>query len=99
MNRLAVALTFACSLASSPALADEAEQINSAVPRWIHDGEFKGQRVLLTAYYPDVLPHVPGILRQMGFTVDVRQEAHLPSLKGYDQLWVVSSCGGSNVDA
>jgi hypothetical protein len=65
---------------------------------WVKDGEFKGKRILIAVYYwegpaLDSVPmnHVPKVLRDMGFTVDIqRQPAHLPDLAKYDQVWVVS---------
>jgi hypothetical protein len=65
---------------------------------WVHAGEFKGKRILIACYYwegatGDAVPmnHVPKVLRDMGFTVDVlRAPAHLPDLDKYDEAWIVS---------
>ncbi len=59
-------------------------------------GGFKGR--ILFVNYDSIEPneaHVPGILRGMGFTVDVKVDPpQLPKLEPYDQLWLVSSCVG-----
>jgi hypothetical protein len=73
---------------------------------WVKDGEFKGKRILIAVYYwegpaLDSVPmnHVPKVLRDMGFTVEIqRQPQHLPDLAKYDQVWVVSGGGGSGFD-
>jgi hypothetical protein len=70
---------------------------------WVKNGEFKGKRILIACYYwegaaLDSVPmnHVPQVLRDMGFTVEIqRQPAHLPDLGKYDQVWVVSGQGST----
>jgi hypothetical protein len=70
---------------------------------WIQNGEFKGKRILIACYYwegagLDAVPmnHVPKVLREMGFTVDVlREPKHLPDLGQYDEAWIVSGTGSS----
>jgi hypothetical protein len=70
---------------------------------WVHPGEFKGKRILIACYYweganNDSVPldHVPRVLRDMGFTVDVeRSPAHLPALDKYDEAWIVSGTGST----
>ena len=70
---------------------------------WFRPGEFKGKRVLIACYYwegstDDAVPlnHVPKVLRDMGFTVDIaHQPAHLPKLEPYDEVWVVSGSGST----
>src|SRR5258706_4487893 len=61
-------------------------------------GEFAGKKVLFVNY-DNLEPnekYVPGILRGMGFTVDVKVATpKLPALDGYDQLWMVSSCSSA----
>jgi hypothetical protein len=62
-----------------------------------HAGEFEGKRILFVNY-DSIEPnqqYVPGILKKMGFAVDVEVSPKaLPALGKYDQLWMVSSCGG-----
>jgi len=70
---------------------------------WVKPGEFKGKRILVACYYweganLDSVPmdHVPRVLRDMGFTVDVeRSPAHLPDLDKYDEAWIVSGTGST----
>jgi hypothetical protein len=63
---------------------------------FVQQGEFSGKKILFVNY-DNVEPnekYVPQILRNMGFAVDVKvAPPKLPDLHGYDQLWVVSSCG------
>ena len=62
--------------------------------------EFTGRRLLIANYYtpsPSLpLQHVPAILKEMGFTVEIAQNPPLlPDLEGVDQLWLISGAGTS----
>jgi hypothetical protein len=71
---------------------------HAADPSFIQRGEFAGKKILFINY-DDIEPnekYVPGILRDLGFTVDVKVAPKaLPPLDGYDQLWMVSSCASA----
>jgi hypothetical protein len=92
MTRILVALSLLTQLAFADRHSD-----------WIKDGEFKGKRILIACWYWEgqgvggaPMNHVPQVLRQMGFTVDVlREPKHLPDLGQYDQAWIVSGTGSS----
>ncbi|MHB8876377.1 MAG: hypothetical protein ACYC8T_22010 [Myxococcaceae bacterium] len=94
--------------AAAHAAEPETDKIKDAPIDWSHrPGEFKGKKILMVTWYseggtPESAPldRVPGVLRRMGFTVDLRvSPKELPPLDGYDQLWLIAGGGGSNFGA
>src|SRR5579859_6179476 len=90
MSRIAFIFATLLALAGAPFAADNHGD-------WIKPGEFKGKKIYIACYYwegapPSAVPlnHVPQVLREMGFTVEIGSPPHLPDLARYDQLWIVS---------
>ena len=77
--------------------------LTSGPGEWVQAEDFKGKKILIACYYWEGEPldsvpmnNVPGLLRKLGFEVDVlKAPAHLPDLSPYDQLWIVSGMGGT----